>query len=85
MTSQAAQTTSITADFITTLAFPFQGIFESFVTSEQLVQTVIDGSTIPPFKILSIRQDPIQPDTILEDVELNVPLPANRVVVTFII
>lgn len=76
---------NITDDFITSLAFPFQGIFQSFVRNEQLVQTTLDGTTIPPFKILSIRQDPLNPDTILEDVELNVPLPANRVVVTFII
>jgi hypothetical protein len=72
---------NISQQFLTALAVPFQGIFENFVKEGQLVQT----ADAPPFKILSIRQDPTQPDTILEDVELNVPLPANRVVVTFII
>jgi hypothetical protein len=72
---------NITQDFLTSLAFPFQGIFENFVAKGQLVKT----ADADPYKILSIRQDPTQPDTILEDVELNVPLPANRVVVTFII
>lgn len=72
---------NITQDFLTALAFPFQGIFENFVSKGQLVRT----ADAPPYKILSIRQDSTQPDTILEDVELNVPLPANKVVVTFII
>lgn len=72
---------NITQAFLTSLAFPFQGIFENFVAKGQLVKT----ADADPYKILSIRQDPTQPDTILEDVELNVPLPANRVVVTFII
>jgi hypothetical protein len=72
---------NISVDLLTALAFPFQGIYEQFVRNNQLVRTA--GKA--PYKILSIRQDPLAPDCILEDVELNVPLPANRVVVTFII
>lgn len=72
---------NITQDLLTSLAFPFQGIYESFVGTGQLVRT----SGKPAYKILSIRQDPLNADSILEDVELNVPLPANRVVVTFVI
>jgi hypothetical protein len=72
---------NISQDLLTALAFPFQGIYESFVSSGQLVRTA--GKA--PYKILSIRQDPLSPDCILEDAELNVPLPANRVVVTFIL
>jgi hypothetical protein len=72
---------NITQDLLTSLAFPFQGIYESFVRTGQLVRT----SGKPAYKILSIRQDPLNADCILEDVELNVPLPANRVVVTFVI
>lgn len=72
---------NISQDLLTALAFPFQGIYESFVSSGQLVRT----SGKAPYKILSIRQDPLSPDCILEDAELNVPLPANRVVVTFIL
>jgi len=72
---------NITKDFLTTLAVPAQAIFEQFVGKEQLVKT----EEAPPYTILSIRQDPTAPDTILEDVELNVPLPANKVTVTFVI
>lgn len=72
---------NITQQFLTSLAFPFQGIFETFVKNGQIVQTAKG----PPYKILSIRQDPTNEDCILEDVELNVPLPANRVVVTLVI
>lgn len=72
---------NISQDLLTALAFPFQGIYEGFVSNGQLVRAL--GK--PPYKILSIRQDPLKPDCILEDVELNVPLPANRVVVTFVI
>lgn len=72
---------NITKDFLTTLAVPAQAIFERFAANEQLVQT--EG--VPPYTILSIRQDTTAPDTILEDVELNVPLPANKVTVTFVI
>jgi hypothetical protein len=72
---------NITKDFLTTLAVPAQAIFEQFVAKEQLVQT----EEAPPYTILSIRQDTTAKDTILEDVELNVPLPANKVTVTFVI
>ena len=72
---------NITTQFLAALAVPAQGIFEKFVANEQLVQTE-DG---PPYTLLSIRQDTTQPDTILEDAELNVPLPANKGVVTFVI
>lgn len=72
---------NITTQFLTSLAVPFQGIYENFVKNEQLVQT--NGT--PPYKILSLVADTDLPDTILEEVELNVPLPANKVTTTFII
>lgn len=72
---------NITQQFLTALAFPLQGIMEQFVSNEQLVKT----ETADPYKILSITQDQTAPDTILEDVEMNVPLPANKATVTFII
>jgi len=72
---------NISTDLLAALAFPIQGIYETFVSRGQLVRT--EGK--PPYRILSIRQDPLAPDCILEDAELNVPLPANRVVVTFVI
>lgn len=72
---------NITKQFLTALVVPIQGIYETFVKEEQLVRT----ETAEPYKILSIRQDPTALDNILEEAELNVPLPANRVTVTFII
>lgn len=72
---------NISDDFLAGLAFPFRGIFEQFVSDDQLVKT----SAAEPFVILSIEQDPNNPDTILATVELNVPLPANKVKVTFVI
>jgi hypothetical protein len=72
---------NITQDFLTAMAFPVQGIYERFAANEQLVKT----ASADPYKIISIRQDPNAPDTILEDAELNVPVPANKVTVTFVI
>lgn len=72
---------NITKDFLASLAFPLQGMYERFVANGQLVRT----ADAEPYKILGIYQDTTAPDGICEDAELNVPLPANRVKVTFIL
>lgn len=72
---------NITTDFLTALAFPVQGINETFVAAEQLVRT--EGKQ--PYKIISITQDPYARDTILIREEMNVPIPANKVTVTLVI
>ena len=72
---------NITKQFLSALAAPVQGIYEQFIRDEQLVQT----EDAPPFKMLSLTQDPINVDNILETTELNLPLPANRAIVTFVI
>jgi len=72
---------NITKKYLISLAVPFQAIFDTFVAKEQLVRT----EDAPPYSIVSITQDTTKPDRILERVELNVPLPANNVDVTFVI
>jgi hypothetical protein len=72
---------NITKQFLSALAAPVQGIYENFIKDEQLVTT----DDAPPFKILSLTQDTTNRDNILETTELNVPLPANRAIVTFVI
>lgn len=72
---------NITQQFLSALAFPLQAVNERFVANEQLVAT----PDAPAYKILSITIDPTAADTILDDEELNVPLPANKLTVTFVI
>jgi hypothetical protein len=73
---------NITQQFLSALAFPLQGILDYFVGQEQLVAGD-DGTQ--PYAMTGLRKSPVSEDEILEDVEMNVPIPGNRMTVTFII
>ena len=70
---------NITQQFLSALAFPLQGIMEYFVAQKQLVRL----NNTAPYSILSLRVG--DDDEIVEDVEMNAPIPANRLTVTFIL
>jgi hypothetical protein len=73
---------NITQPFLNALLLPLQGIMSSFAGAEQLVVGP-DGEA--PFTILGLGVDPVAIDQINARVDLTVPIPGNRVEVTFVI
>jgi hypothetical protein len=73
---------NITQPFLNALMLPLQGIMSTFSANDQVV---VGPEGEAPFTILGLEVDPVAIDQINARVDLTVPIPGNRVEVTFVI